>query len=523
MSKYLYGAAVQGIQGFIFQTNKLQEIVGASELVEEICTDFFKEQVGEKFKDENLVLGAAGNIKYIFESKEECEVFVRHFPKEVMEKAPGITISQAVVKYEEGKLNDSLQDLEDKLREQRNKISIPYEVGFMGTERSRRTGGVAYKARKKRKGDFEYIDEATHLKRKKGDPYYSEKYADEDKETLFRKISGLETKDYDVKKDLIFDIDEIKSSWIAVIHADGNGLGSIIQNLNKSFKEKNKSDEEVKKGFKRFSQALDNATKAAARDAVNKTVKTQKKEGVPYPIRPIILGGDDLTVIIRADLAFDFTKHFLQAFEETSNEELKFLTTDFGLNNFKDGITACAGIAYVKSSYPFHYAVDLAKKLCSDAKNFVKGKTKEYENRHPEMNVLIPKSALAFFKVQDSFIEDSLNDMKNRVLKNDNIDFRYGPYLVSDIDKKLGFAHVCELEEKLKVVEEQGQKADKGESNGISKLRQWATEVFRDTATADFFLERMETVNKNFYNDFKPKEIKNGKSIVYDVIQLNTF
>ena len=40
-TKYLYGAAVQGIQGFIFQTNKLREIVGASELVEEICTDMF--------------------------------------------------------------------------------------------------------------------------------------------------------------------------------------------------------------------------------------------------------------------------------------------------------------------------------------------------------------------------------------------------------------------------------------------------------------------------------------------------
>lgn len=36
-TKYLYGAEVQGIQGFIFQTNKLREIVGASELVEEIC------------------------------------------------------------------------------------------------------------------------------------------------------------------------------------------------------------------------------------------------------------------------------------------------------------------------------------------------------------------------------------------------------------------------------------------------------------------------------------------------------
>ena len=45
MSQYLYGASVQGIQDFIFQTNKLKEIVGASELVESICTDFFKKQV----------------------------------------------------------------------------------------------------------------------------------------------------------------------------------------------------------------------------------------------------------------------------------------------------------------------------------------------------------------------------------------------------------------------------------------------------------------------------------------------
>ena len=43
MSKYLYGAAVQGIQGFIFKTNELRHIVGASELVEQICTSAFDE------------------------------------------------------------------------------------------------------------------------------------------------------------------------------------------------------------------------------------------------------------------------------------------------------------------------------------------------------------------------------------------------------------------------------------------------------------------------------------------------
>ena len=33
MTKYLYGASVQGIQDFIFKTNRLKDIVGASEIV----------------------------------------------------------------------------------------------------------------------------------------------------------------------------------------------------------------------------------------------------------------------------------------------------------------------------------------------------------------------------------------------------------------------------------------------------------------------------------------------------------
>jgi hypothetical protein len=62
--KYLYGAAIQGIQSYIFQTDKLKEIVGASELVERICTEFFKNGFGNgKFKEENKILSAAGNIK----------------------------------------------------------------------------------------------------------------------------------------------------------------------------------------------------------------------------------------------------------------------------------------------------------------------------------------------------------------------------------------------------------------------------------------------------------------------------
>ena len=50
MSKYLYGASVQGIQGFIFETNKLKEIVGASDLVEWFCSEEFLARFDYKYK-----------------------------------------------------------------------------------------------------------------------------------------------------------------------------------------------------------------------------------------------------------------------------------------------------------------------------------------------------------------------------------------------------------------------------------------------------------------------------------------
>ena len=81
---YLYGAAVQGIQNFIFQTDKLKRIGKASEIVEEICTTVFKdfEKNGES------VVRAAGNIKHLFYDRKSCEKAVKDFPRKVMEMAP---------------------------------------------------------------------------------------------------------------------------------------------------------------------------------------------------------------------------------------------------------------------------------------------------------------------------------------------------------------------------------------------------------------------------------------------------
>ena len=157
---YLYGASVQGIQGFIFQTNKLKEIVGASELVEQICTEAFDAFV----QDGESIQRAAGGIKCIF-NKEQCEHAVLNFPKKVMEMAPGITISQAVVKMEGdySTFDNAVHELEKRLRTQRNRPVSSLAIGLTGIKRSQSTGLPAVS-----QDDNKLIDLATQKKRESG-------------------------------------------------------------------------------------------------------------------------------------------------------------------------------------------------------------------------------------------------------------------------------------------------------------------------------------------------------------------
>ena len=46
---YLYGVSIQGIQGYIFETNKLKEIVGASNIIEDFCSLDFLEKYCNKY------------------------------------------------------------------------------------------------------------------------------------------------------------------------------------------------------------------------------------------------------------------------------------------------------------------------------------------------------------------------------------------------------------------------------------------------------------------------------------------
>ena len=393
--KYLYGASVQGIQDYIFKTNALKEIIGGTEIVQRICTDLFEgvlKKTGGSFNDENCIVRAAGNVRYIFDSKEDCQKVFRVFPKAVLEEAPGVTISQAAVPYDDNYAACS-QKLEEKLHAQRNRPMRSTQLGLMGIKRNPRTGMPA-------------------LAEEGGpDEGIKQKLAYSNARSLCEKAFGK-----DVEADHFpFNLGDLtgQNDWIAVIHADGNGMGRRFQEAGRS----------GIKDLKSLSQSIDKKTSEAAQAAYEIIAGKYKFSDLPtIPIRPIVLSGDDFSVICRADLALDYVCEFIKAFEQKT----KTLTED------QSGFSACAGIAFVKSSFPFYFSYALAESLCDEAKKEAR-----------EIN----KSCVLFHKVQDSFYSD-FKDIKERELsprppqpraacQNENVapdDSRYslcfGPYYI---------------------------------------------------------------------------------------------
>ncbi len=504
--KFLYGASVQGIQSFIFQTNKLKEIAGASELVEEICTSKFAQEVYsspeityEKAKetlrgDKNAITFAAGNIKYIFESEADCQKVVLNFPKVISEFAPGITISQAVVKFKDDDFANAVNELENRLRTQRNKPMRSATLGMIGILQSRQTGLPA--VMKSNKGE-EYYDAGTRAK------LFIDLEGTKDRTALnlCKKAFGDETIS---KGQVAFDIEKMtdKNDWIAIIHADGNGLGQIVQKIG--------TKDQL---FKEFSQNLDIATANAAIAAYD-AVKSKFEGKDIIPIRPVVLSGDDLTLICRADLALEYTKTFIEEFENQTKSKLSEIILEenvFTEGKIKDRLTACAGIAYIKSSFPFYYGYELAEALTTRAKKDAKDKKSIREG------IELPQSCLMFHKVQDSFTENYDEISKRELQPQPDISFEFGPYYLSEKPNRWTIKELIDKADKLKGKEGNAVK---------SHLRNWMGLLYYNKEMATQKLERLifMTSIKNYVKDVTKGEKRDGVTYcpVYDILAIHT-
>ncbi len=498
--KYLYGASIQGIQKFIFETSKLREIAGASEIIEQLCDQKnFIDKLGLNAGDLQFIRSAAGSISLICSVKDTVEKIVRNWPKTVAEMAPGANLSQAVVEIASSPTMDDMNHLERKLRTARNKKSVPAELGSLAVVRSRRTGKPAVDWK-----DNPSSATSSHAPRSLASRKKQQAGGESAANSLMQKClpdsfeKSVSAYPFDVS-DIVRDEE---SSWIAVVHADGNGLGKIIQKLLLQFPE---NDGRIGSVMKEFSNQLNRSTIHSVKTAIESLQLAENRYGPGrrrYPFRPVLVGGDDITIILRADLALGFTEQFLKSFEIATANNLNKMGEQRGTDIFKHGLTACAGIAYMKATYPFHYGIDLAEQLCTEAKKVSKAQGER------------ACSSLLFHKIQDSFIADYQDIVKRELQPQKNICFQYGPYTPDSDDSPL--PSISELRDRAKCL---GTKdAPK------SGIRKWLTMLFEDESRADFWMQRVcEITSEKYVRELALKPaVKDGKTHLFDLVTIES-
>ncbi|MGC2238414.1 MAG: hypothetical protein WA584_19825 [Pyrinomonadaceae bacterium] len=452
--KYLVLLETSGNQRYIFSTNKLRENVGASELTYQIGTKAVMKAIGKYdiVKDDKdgkklisflfnstqnppietqnddgveIVMATSGKALILTKTFDKAKEIVRKVTQAALETIPGLTVHGAICKVkdcekvdesdEADRLHEAVGDVHKKLEEIR--YQIPSNL-----QRFQRLPFVAECNSSNLPAEKLYIHES--VKGKEAEKPHSIVSITK-QENLKKGKTRLENSVKTHETDLHF-ADNInalekhfkETNWLAVIHSDGNGLGQIFLDFQQHIKAEDGN--EYREKYRKFSLGLDECTiKATAfalknlQTAYRANRKDKDKDSIEVPAIPLVLGGDDLTIICDGQYAIKFTKDFLNKFvEETKNPKIQ----DIFPNGISLGI--CAGIAIIKPHYPFHQAYRLAEQLLQSAK-----KSKE---------VSVALSALDYHVLYDLGSVD-LAEIRGK-LKHFKV---ARPYIVSDEPEKI--------------------------------------------------------------------------------------
>lgn len=384
----------KAIQSYILDSGRMRDLIGASELVDALTSELLPvalSALGYGEEDPIRFSRRAGGALYAFagdKHKDKLDRFAALWSLLVPQFAPGLAFDVGRGAGEDAA--GAFDAARDALREDASRVYPALPVTAPITERSRRTGNPGVTT----DDDGATLDLPTT--RKKG-------FAKLAKEGLTRRFSpddaGLTSRDW--PRDLTPGADGAfpylgDDHTVALVHADGNGMGELLRRAGDAAKAK---PDQYIAIFRALSEAIAEVTQAAAQHATATVLIRERdrrrddpKRREPAAVlaaRPIVLGGDDLTILVRADLALPFLRAFLEQFEIESAQYLPKLEIGAGR------LTAGAGVVFLRASQPFYLAAHLAESLAKLAKDHAK--RKDPKN---------PPSTLAFHRVTQSMIEE---------------------------------------------------------------------------------------------------------------------
>lgn len=418
----VFGTA--SLQRYIFHSNRLKENVGASYLAKRciemdliettrhagyhVYTDGWnKYQQASWDKNDtnsipqpetvnqngwrepvNLIYVGGGNAALLCKNKDIAQKIVRKWSHELLKAAPGVRV---VVGYGvvESSLANAYRVALDDLFLCEETLPFGSHLGSLPVVRTCPTTGLpaSFPSREPYENN-QWISTDTDRKRDAA----QHAITDELKSVL------NEGQQYAIKPE-----DELGGregeSHIAVVHADGNGMGKL---LNDVIDESGQTDTDFLHNLRSFSASV-------SRQSLRSLLTTLKclQDSLPrlqndlavdtskfFPLRPIVYGGDDLTFVCDGRLGLNLAALYL---EEFAKEEI------YVLGEWKP-VSACAGVVIVPTKYPFVRAYNFADELCGMAK------------RHRRMYAYSEGNWLDFQIIQEGSTQ-SISDLRDTQYK----------------------------------------------------------------------------------------------------------
>lgn len=332
---------LKGIQAFTFGARRLQANLGASWLAYIALSPEQDGWLGELVKEVGSKVCWSGGGNAVVESPtlETARLLATKLSIRVLEEAPGLAF---FCEHLEGNYNEVEQNLQHAIA--RKKASWFGEARFDG-------GGVCESCRDSA--------EPAVVFDKDGQPtsISIQKREEAQQKATKRLTAVFDPKPYTWSSQM----DELgrskgEESSVGIIHIDGNGLGKHFAQTAKQGLDalRELSNKINQGGLATLKAGLQWVCKKIEAQCIDFELCTNNQGEKVFPVRPVIFGGDDITLLCDGRLALDLAAEMLQEWHRQS------------------GFHACAGIALVRSHYPFHRAVRHAEELCREAKNWRK-------------------------------------------------------------------------------------------------------------------------------------------------------
>ena len=394
MAKKIFNALLfdtRSIQRYIYSGNKLRTNVGASYIVDRVFFDVLIDGVlkemfpVENFPADNDAWEAAqdvatpwenmnsccmayvggGNALLLFDSaKEDLRVeVVKNFTRKLLVERPGLKVGAALgeLELQNGELNqDNIDALYRKLKDNQNNIFPAVNVPYTGlTLNCEINGEAANFYGKLGTDDKKFYSQETAVKSKIAEA------ANKNLRTRFNEIFSVKNFSAQIEFDFPYEVEKLGQkegkNYFAIVHVDGNNMGLKFRTC-KSLTERRKLSREIRR-----------KTEGAFADLLAKIILMKRdnlfgnalelKENY-LPIRPLIIGGDDVTFLCPANMAILFTKTLIEILDaDTPADAPEHLT-----EKISQHMDACAGIAILPTKYPFFRGYELAEQLCDSAK-----------------------------------------------------------------------------------------------------------------------------------------------------------